>query len=36
MMYQAANGFYPTTEQGLKALVQKTGNRAQAPQLASH
>jgi general secretion pathway protein G len=22
MMYQAANGFYPTTEQGLKALVQ--------------
>lgn len=23
MMYQAANGFYPTTEQGLKALVQK-------------
>jgi general secretion pathway protein G len=23
MLYQAANGFYPTTEQGLKALVQK-------------
>ncbi|MEI9898627.1 MAG: type II secretion system protein GspG [Chthoniobacter sp.] len=23
MMYQAANGFYPSTEQGLKALVQK-------------
>jgi general secretion pathway protein G len=23
MMYQAQNGFYPTTEQGLKALVQK-------------
>ena len=23
MMYQAANGFYPTTEQGLKALVVK-------------
>ena len=23
MMYQAANGFYPTTDQGLKALVQK-------------
>ena len=23
MMYQAANGFYPTTEQGLKALVKK-------------
>ncbi len=23
LMYQAANGFYPSTEQGLKALVQK-------------
>jgi len=23
MMYQAANGFYPSTEQGLKALVEK-------------
>ena len=23
MMYRAKNGFYPTTEQGLKALVQK-------------
>jgi general secretion pathway protein G len=22
MMYQAANGFYPSTEQGLKALVE--------------
>jgi len=23
MMYQAANGFYPSTEQGLKALIEK-------------